>query len=99
MRFRPADRQATAGTAALIDATRAIMALPPARPLTLHLRRAGVDHNRSVIPIPACRSRFEVVRSEEHTSELPSVMRNSYAVFCLTKQNESQLKHTNDTPS
>src|SRR3546814_3239776 len=26
-------------------------------------------------------------RSEEHTSELPSLMRNSYAVFCLTKLN------------
>src|SRR3546814_7721261 len=26
------------------------------------------------------------VRSEEHTSELPSLMRNSYAVFCLKKQ-------------
>src|SRR3546814_8869702 len=26
-----------------------------------------------------------VVRSEEHTSELQSLMRNSYAVFCLTK--------------
>src|SRR3546814_8247524 len=25
-------------------------------------------------------------RSEEHTSELQSLMRNSYAVFCLTKQ-------------
>src|SRR3546814_966484 len=25
-------------------------------------------------------------RSEEHTSELPSLMRNSYAVFCLTKK-------------
>src|SRR3546814_8566588 len=24
-------------------------------------------------------------RSEEHTSELPSLMRNSYAVFCLQK--------------
>src|SRR3546814_4276755 len=24
-------------------------------------------------------------RSEEHTSELPSLMRNSYAVFCLKK--------------
>src|SRR3546814_10338814 len=28
-----------------------------------------------------------VVRSEEHTSELQSLMRISYAVFCLTKQN------------
>src|SRR3546814_1619767 len=28
-------------------------------------------------------------RSEEHTSELQSLMRISYAVFCLTKQNTS----------
>src|SRR3546814_7415486 len=27
-----------------------------------------------------------VPRSEEHTSELQSLMRNSYAVFCLTKK-------------
>src|SRR3546814_7203887 len=29
----------------------------------------------------------EVGRSEEHTSELQSLMRISYAVFCLKKQN------------
>src|SRR3546814_10130142 len=28
------------------------------------------------------------VRSEEHTSELQSLMRNSYAVFCLKKKNQ-----------
>src|SRR3546814_1300130 len=28
-------------------------------------------------------------RSEEHTSELQSLMRTSYAVFCLKKQNEN----------
>src|SRR3546814_1928461 len=28
-----------------------------------------------------------VARSEEHTSELQSLMRNSYAVFCLKKKN------------
>src|SRR3546814_5866713 len=27
-------------------------------------------------------------RSEEHTSELQSLMRNSYAVFCLKKKNQ-----------
>src|SRR3546814_4177071 len=27
-------------------------------------------------------------RSEEHTSELQSLMRTSYAVFCLTKKNK-----------
>src|SRR3546814_2827440 len=29
-----------------------------------------------------------VARSEEHTSELQSLMRISYAVFCLKKQNQ-----------
>src|SRR3546814_5263321 len=31
---------------------------------------------------------FFFVRSEEHTSELQSLMRNSYAVFCLKKKNK-----------
>src|SRR3546814_6508633 len=35
------------------------------------------------------------VRSEEHTSELQSLMRISYAVFCLTKKNT----HTTDKHS
>src|SRR3546814_7116382 len=43
---------------------------------------------------PPCRSK----RSEEHTSELQSLMRISYAVFCLKKkkypeQNIIQIKH------
>src|SRR3546814_4546226 len=36
------------------------------------------------------RSDFEaefIARSEEHTSELQSLMRTSYAVFCLKKKN------------
>src|SRR3546814_2616607 len=32
----------------------------------------------------------EVPRSEEHTSELQSLMRISYAVFCLKKKNKTQ---------
>src|SRR3546814_3651441 len=36
-------------------------------------------------------------RSEEHTSELQSLMRISYAVFCLKKKNkQTQQKHDND---
>src|SRR3546814_5202719 len=31
------------------------------------------------------------VRSEEHTSELQSLMRISYAVFCLTKKNTQNI--------
>src|SRR3546814_7247049 len=40
----------------------------------------------------------EIVRSEEHTSELQSLMRISYAVFCLKKKkkqrNTTQYKYT-----
>src|SRR3546814_5957665 len=32
-------------------------------------------------------------RSEEHTSELQSLMRISYAVFCLKKKNNKRNKH------
>src|SRR3546814_10304620 len=32
------------------------------------------------------------LRSEEHTSELQSLMRNSYAVFCLKKKNHRHKK-------
>src|SRR3546814_8843193 len=35
----------------------------------------------------ARQSAFVPVRSEEHTSELQSLMRISYAVFCLKKKN------------
>src|SRR3546814_9028029 len=38
-----------------------------------------------------CRS-----RSEEHTSELQSLMRISYAVFCLKKKNTDITQHTQD---
>src|SRR3546814_9065114 len=35
-------------------------------------------------------------RSEEHTSELQSLMRISYAVFCLKKKKQKQLTHQQD---
>src|SRR3546814_3747359 len=31
------------------------------------------------------------IRSEEHTSELQSLMRSSYAVFCLTKKKKQHI--------
>src|SRR3546814_9436006 len=47
---------------------------------------------------------FATVRSEEHTSELQSLMRISYAVFCLKKKNKrkqdtltSRYTHHNHT--
>src|SRR3546814_2956183 len=40
----------------------------------------GTVHMRGYV-----RARAEALRSEEHTSELQSLMRSSYAVFCLKK--------------
>src|SRR3546814_10307083 len=47
------------------------------------VRQAG--HSRH-IDIGEYRSTFVTARSEEHTSELQSLMRISYAVFCLKKK-------------
>src|SRR3546814_3185091 len=44
-----------------------------------HLGRHGIQFNR-------------FARSEEHTSELQSLMRISYAVFCLKKKKPDKLK-------
>src|SRR3546814_7392323 len=41
--------------------------------------------------------RSRPIRSEEHTSELQSLMRISYAVFCLKKKNKNNShKHLTD---
>src|SRR3546814_2874439 len=39
----------------------------------------------------------EIGRSEEHTSELQSLMRISYAVFCLQQKNNSSRHLTNSS--
>src|SRR3546814_3589981 len=40
---------------------------------------------------------YRPVRSEEHTSELQSLMRISSAVFCLKKQKKKHFHHKNNT--
>src|SRR3546814_7728681 len=52
------------------------------RPVPLDLHLAG-NANESESPTFTER---QTIRSEEHTSELQSLMRISYAVFCLHKQ-------------
>src|SRR3546814_3188582 len=47
------------------------------------LRQDLVDHR---LQVPIGLARLDDHRSEEHTSELQSLMRISYAVFCLKKQ-------------
>src|SRR3546814_4107167 len=61
-------------------------------------------------PSPACENRAREAgewRSEEHTSELQSLMRSSYAVFCLKKKKDtgrqekqqSQQQHPHRMPT
>src|SRR3546814_5792388 len=48
----------------------------------VQLERLGIGRpSRTTFPVPLQRE-----RSEEHTSELQSLMRISYAVFCLKKK-------------
>src|SRR3546814_9226931 len=51
------------------------------RKITESLRDAGVG------------DQLDVVRSEEHTSELQSLMRISYAVFCLKTKKTHTTRH------
>src|SRR3546814_8416543 len=61
-------------------------------PATQHVRRAAAPPCRGDRrPEPGVRRRG---RSEEHTSELQSLMRISYAVFCLTKKNKKNIMKT-----
>src|SRR3546814_8689918 len=55
------------------------------------LRLRPVAHHRV--------GRARAIRSEEHTSELQSLMRISYAVFCLKKKKDKHIKekHTHTT--
>src|SRR3546814_6633995 len=54
------------------------------------------QNDRRVVPQSALIKRrcielgYQPDRSEEHTSELQSLMRISYAVFCLKKKNDNQ---------
>src|SRR3546814_10166573 len=54
------------------------------RPGTVRMQERNLDR--------AGRSRRSA-RSEEHTSELQSLMRISYAVFCLKKKNNNSYHH------
>src|SRR3546814_8383371 len=57
------------------------------RPDELHrVLRSGEDRNASRIRISGPLHFNDHGRSEEHTSELQSLMRISYAVFCLKKK-------------
>src|SRR3546814_8596299 len=78
VRPTPAGEHADAGLALVIDHVVCVAA-------GIFCAAIGVDQARQ--PQPRAEIDQHVLRSEEHTSELQSLMRNSYAVFCLNKHN------------
>src|SRR3546814_1665251 len=52
-------------------------------------KASGWPSSRWMKPKPFIALKNLTVRSEEHTSELQSLMRISYAVFCLKKNNHN----------
>src|SRR3546814_4410824 len=54
---------------------------------------------RNAIAAGVRSAQFTLHRSEEHTSELQSLMRISYAVFCLKKKNKNIIYRPNYSTS
>src|SRR3546814_4377766 len=70
------------------------------RYVVAHLEPSGREsraHNehKQLLDVWLARDGATVERSEEHTSELQSLMRISYAVFCLKKKNTTTTTKTN----
>src|SRR3546814_8985759 len=55
----------------------------------------GIEHTHGIAKALALGA--DAIRSEEHTSELQSLMRISYAVFCLKKKNKQNTTRMHRT--
>src|SRR3546814_3450100 len=87
--FGPAPRVQVVPSEAAISAARAVVGWQrlPFDPVTRHVMQpGGLRLDLSAI---AKGHGVDLVRSEEHTSELQSLMRISYAVFCLKKKKKT----------
>src|SRR3546814_8933109 len=82
-----------------VGEARLMLTRPMLGKLTMSHCIKGVDTNEPLRPTGKAQ------RSEEHTSELQSLMRISYAVFCLKKKNKTKpqtihsqhnIKHTKE---
>src|SRR3546814_5821201 len=62
----------------------------------IHVDDHMVTSDPSITAVGEC-VEHRGLRSEEHTSELQSLMRISYAVFCLKKKTHHQTTHTKPT--
>src|SRR3546814_9453225 len=99
----------SASSSSVVGGTRMSIGSPPyCRPRSMRLASDQKTYQSSTTSEPAggvtcaavyctqasaCSAMPSVIRSEEHTSELQSLMRISYAVFCLKKKKNKTHKH------
>src|SRR3546814_998178 len=69
----------------------ALTLAPSLWPISLSLRRIAISSR-----LASGSARNSEIRSEEHTSELKSLMRISYAVFCLKKKRHQTDPNNSD---
>src|SRR3546814_10285346 len=97
MRFSPESCGAVTGRTQATARTAAAVLLP---------QRSNTLNSKGLAPVsrkasrtaadgrsPLVQSAITLCRSEEHTSELQSLMRISYAVFCLKKKKKTNKTH------
>src|SRR3546814_528088 len=75
------------GALLIVDATQGIQAQ------TISNLYLALEHDLEIIPILNKMDLPGAMRWEEHTSELQSLMRISYAVFCLKKKKKTRRNH------
>src|SRR3546814_3541496 len=81
-----------------VEADAATLRLTPACCVTSYATFCDWVHDTLIALDSADKDAVVLERSEEHTSELQSLMRISYAVFCLKKKICKIIKeHTNNT--
>src|SRR3546814_5323797 len=83
-------------TSAMTASTPQPSVIQNAKKLVLKVGSSLVTNEGKGIDVEAVR---RWARSEEHTSELQSLMRTSYAVFCLKKKNRAEQKTNRSRPS
>src|SRR3546814_1919037 len=71
----------------MVGITEASAMRRPARPWTRRRASTAAPLSSPILQVPTGWKMVVPMRSEEHTSELQSLMRISYAVFCLKKKN------------
>src|SRR3546814_10047833 len=89
--------KATCGMCPISPCLTSLLHITPDETMVIRLdmsNRPGFSSSTLSIGLAKASPTIAIDRSEEHTSELQSLMRTSYAVFCLKKK---KTKHTSTT--